>query len=279
MRRIEPGFVSAVFDLLDLAARTGGVEEIFGEWSKQNPGLRDALRQGIAEGSQTVVATIDRAGLTFLEEQCRQHGFPSAAAKAEKILHDGRGKRRIDLSRYLPDLTERLRAELENVRFFVVKADTAKYYESPEEFGSRALRRFPRAIHDMEEAGNCRALERPTACVFHLMRVMEHALRALGRALKVKDPAGTARRSWAKCIDEMLGKVDAKVAANPNWKKHPHYRFWTNALGLLDTVRLRWRNRCMHVDRTYNEREAARVYEAVCEFADHLAGMPRSIGP
>ena len=52
-------------------------------------------------------------------------------------------------------------------------------------FGTEVAARFPRAIVDIEEAGKCFALGRFTACVFHLMRVVEAGLAAISRSLNI----------------------------------------------------------------------------------------------
>ena len=52
-------------------------------------------------------------------------------------------------------------------------------------FGKDIADKFPNHVGDMLEAGNCFMLGRNTACVFHLMRVMEAAVQGFGTKLGV----------------------------------------------------------------------------------------------
>jgi hypothetical protein len=46
---------------------------------------------------------------------------------------------------------------------------------------------------DISEAAQCLALNRPTACVFHLMRVMETGVQILGNRLGIQLTADEAK--------------------------------------------------------------------------------------
>ena len=65
------------------------------------------------------------------------------------------------------------------------------------------------AIPDIIEAGNCYALNRPTACVFHLMRVIPYGMAALTKLLKVKLPKPIDLLEWQAIIDP----IDKAVVA------------------------------------------------------------------
>ncbi len=74
-------------------------------------------------------------------------------------------------------------------------------------FGSEVADRFPRAQVDIEEAGICLAFHRGTACVFHLMRVLEVALQVLGADLNIPKPD----RNW----QNLLNEIDKAVKGLP----------------------------------------------------------------
>ena len=57
------------------------------------------------------------------------------------------------------------------------------YYETRPLFGPDVFNNFSSANDDIDEAGKCLALGRGTACVMHLMRVLEVGLAALASAL------------------------------------------------------------------------------------------------
>jgi hypothetical protein len=71
---------------------------------------------------------------------------------------------------------------------------------------------FGSAIPDLELAGNCYATENDTASVFHLMRAVEHGLRAL--AVAVGNPVGILPfdyQEWQQLIDQADKQWKASV--------------------------------------------------------------------
>jgi hypothetical protein len=80
----------------------------------------------------------------------------------------------------------RLCDELENEFYFQVDRQEVRFYGQKELFGPQVAKKFKDAAYDIEHAGNCLALQQPTACVFHLMRAMEVALRLLAHALSTR---------------------------------------------------------------------------------------------
>ena len=52
-------------------------------------------------------------------------------------------------------------------------------------FGDDVARAFPSSKGDIDEAGKCLALDRGTACVFHLMRILEIGLQLLAAKLGI----------------------------------------------------------------------------------------------
>jgi MFS family permease len=61
----------------------------------------------------------------------------------------------------------------------------AKFYGTKQPFGSEVENMFPGAISDIEESGDCIALGKSTAAVFHLMRIMERGVQAFGSKMGV----------------------------------------------------------------------------------------------
>jgi len=55
------------------------------------------------------------------------------------------------------------------------------YYNPSESiFGKEIATKFPDLLEDISESGNCYALDRYTACIFHLMRVVEKSVQQFG---------------------------------------------------------------------------------------------------
>src|SRR6185437_2901923 len=100
------------------------------------------------------------------------------------------------------ELQNRLEDELKEAMFFRVRPSSRTFIDQPKLFGDDVFNSFASANDDICEAGNCLALERGTACVLHLMRVMEVGLSVLAKNL------GVARRNdwgaYLRSIDEEL---------------------------------------------------------------------------
>lgn len=167
------------------------------------------------------------------------------------------------LERYIAELRERLEYELEGVLFYSFSAHTELLDAKEPLFGRAVADAFPKAAEDIAEAGNCLALNRPTACVFHLMRAMERAVQALYTKLGLtKDP----EREWGK----LLSDIDGEIEKMP---KGDDRNEWSAAHTHLYHVKQSFRNDTMHPKQTYTPDEAKAVFDAVRSFMQHLAKL------
>ncbi len=167
------------------------------------------------------------------------------------------------------ELQGRMRDELSHMEVWVITKEERRFLK-PEPFGPDIATKFLPARDDLEEAGKCLAFGRGTACVFHLMRVMEVGLRALAGSLN--DPRLDPRRnpSW----DSILKKCDEELQ-KPLKDRALEWRaddaFFSAAAAQLHAVKDAWRNPTMHVERRYMTDEAEDVWNAVKGFMRHLA--------
>jgi hypothetical protein len=143
------------------------------------------------------------------------------------------------------------------------------YYQQSEPlFGPEIDAAFPGSIaEDISEAGKCLALDRATACVFHLMRVLDAAVQKLGDKLKVTIvDKNNVDLDWGI----ILANMKAPIEAMP---KGPHKDSWSEALTLLIHVKQTWRHPTMHPKQTYTPEEAKSIFEATRSFMLHLATL------
>ncbi len=165
-------------------------------------------------------------------------------------------------------LERALRAELETRRFFFVPPERANYYSDEgiafldENDGLAdkltllrpAIKSFPSITNELREAGNCFAFDRPTACVFHLARVMEAALKVTARELGVGYTT-----DWGRCFRDIEKQGE---------QSDPFFR---EAVAYLRSFKNVWRNPTMHIERSFSEQEAEHIFNAVQAFMVHLA--------
>ena len=153
--------------------------------------------------------------------------------------------------------------ELEGHKVLVVETRHLDLYEtSTPLFGDNVEAHFPGMGEDIAEAAKCIALDRSTAAVFHLMRVMELALRHLGASLGVQFVDG---KNWQNILDETNKAIRARDQNDPKTKQ------FAEAAAHLYNVKLAWRNETMHPKQTYTPEEAEAIFSVTKTFVCDLA--------
>lgn len=174
----------------------------------------------------------------------------------------------LDFARYKSysiDLVTRLTDELSTKVFMVLPSEMVGLLNGSKQPFSRDIQsKFPSVIHDMDEAGRCLALGRHTACVFHLMRIMESALKTLATELSVQL---SPKMTWQNVLD----KVNTKIKSlDQNDSKTKQY---ASISANLYNMKLAWRNEVMHPKETYSKEDAERIFAAVRLFLDELVSV------
>lgn len=180
------------------------------------------------------------------------------------------GIMRYDLRSKVVTIQEGIKHELEMHQFYKLRPDLVPYYTSPKPFGDDVDAAFPSTSADAEEAGKCLAVGRHTACVFHLMRVMEIGVRSLGKSLGDPTLDPSKNPNWGT----ILARCDAELQKSKG-KRSPVWQtmdtFFSESTANLRAVKDAWRNPTMHVERTYDEEKAKDVFNSVRSFMRHLA--------
>lgn len=207
------------------------------------------------------------SSLSVTAAQLESWGLSTSAKQVERLAHL--------LSEYpysYRSFEERLRGiqevisdELSSHLFMRIQPEYRRYYEEKNLFGLQVPEKFPLAIRDIEHAGNCLAFGEGTACVYHLMRVMEVGLKALAKALGVPYAP-----SWESYLRQINDKISVKYKKKGiRWKRDEP--FFKEIAGDLFTIKVAWRNPTMHIVRSYGVVEAEEIYKAVRSFMCRLA--------
>lgn len=157
-----------------------------------------------------------------------------------------------------------LEDELSHAGLWLVSREHFRLFER-NVFGTLMAEKFPSTILDIEEAGKCLAFGRSTACVFHLMRVVEVGLNRLAASLGVDFERNP---NWDSILKKVNRVIEQKVAADPQWKEH---HFFSEASAYLFNVKNAWRNPTMHVAAVYDPERAQDIFNAVKSLMRHLA--------
>lgn len=138
------------------------------------------------------------------------------------------------------------------------------YRQSTPPFGAEVEKTFPQMSEDISEAAKCLALQRSTAVVFHLMRVMELGVQSFGTKLGI---ALAHEKNWQNILDEVNKNVkgrDHKLAET---------KAYAEAASHLYNVKVAWRNEVMHPKQTYTDEEATAIFGNVRTFVGDLARL------
>jgi hypothetical protein len=166
-----------------------------------------------------------------------------------------------------------------NRKFLWITGDRENLTDRDDLFGDSVALKFPSAVRDIREAGNCLAAECPTACIFHLMRASEVGLRALARDRDMKFPDKPLELSeWGAIIpklDSILSDMRKDSAAN--WSdpqiKEVQVRFYNELSQELRTFNEVWRRHISHAreDAFYDRDYAKSVMGHVEKLLQKLA--------
>lgn len=189
------------------------------------------------------------------------------AEKAAERLRVGQFDTKLaaESARRLHDYIE---SELVSRLFMHVSPGKVQYYQEEQLFGKDVEERFPDKVPEsIAEAGKCFAFGRYTACVYHLMCVLEVGVQELGDRLC--GPGFNINRSWGKILKD----VDRHVASMPmgtTAERNSQQKF-AEIVGYLGTIKDAWRNSTMHPKNTYTEEEAKVIFDATRMFMQKLA--------
>lgn len=161
-------------------------------------------------------------------------------------------------------LEQVIRLEMEGVLFFHVPSERAVFYGKDDLFGIDFAVMFPSLQSDMVEAGNCLAVGRGTACVFHLMRIMEAGVQSFGAKLGVSFPQD---KNWQVILNEATKALKGLPSRDPATVA------MAEASANLYSVKVAWRNEVMHPKATYTLEEAENTLRQMRIFMHSLAGI------
>jgi hypothetical protein len=203
----------------------------------------------------------------LVADALRNAGLSNAAQAAIDVQPDLNTEVRFTNQNAVDRVAEIIRAiqrEMKGNIFLYVDSVKAEFYRDANLFGAKVEDRFPRASGDISEAGKCLALDRPTACVFHLMRVMEVGLQEFSSALGVFFPQDN---NWQAILDHTNKAIKAMD------HKQSKTRQYAEAAAHLYNVKVAWRNSVMHPKETYTWDEAKQIFGNVQTFVSDLSAL------
>lgn len=169
-------------------------------------------------------------------------------------------------------ISDTLKNELSLINVFVLENAKSEYFQNPElQFGTDFQKRFPSGLFELDEAAKCFALGRPTACIFHLMRIMEIGINAAALSLGIPPPTKGMDRNWGAILRAIKEETEKRTSAKPSKWQGDDKDLFAEIYVSLDAVRVAWRNTTMHVENKYTDEEAEHIFGAVRGFMKKIA--------
>ena len=213
--------------------------------------------------------------LEWLHATLSELALPMSTISAKRLLEfinsaDEKKLRKFHL--LIDKLTERITDELQGHLLMRIPASRGLYYDIGGTFlGTDIVQKFPDLVEDAAEAGNCFAFGRFTACVFHLMRIMENVVQQVATQLGATKKDGSSldvkNEEWLR-IEQAIGR-----AIEPMQKGQLKEKY-AAILASLSAVRAGWRNPTMHPKETYTEDEASALITAITFFVKGFSELP-----
>ena len=177
------------------------------------------------------------------------------------------------LVNHVKNIQSLIRKEMSGKLFVYLSPERAKFWPSKRVthlFGEQVYKAFPSTFYDIGQAGVCLAITTTTACVFHLMRVLEITLGVLGQKFGVS----LTHTNWAPAIEQIESRI-REMHKDPAWKALPDCKeqqeFYAQAASHFGVLKDAWRNYTMHSRGKYTEQEAEQIFNSVKAFTQKLA--------
>jgi|SRR5271157_2554699 len=213
----------------------------------------------------------------------RASGLTISAGNAEVLLehieylpNQNNEKQHYDEIRgKLDSLIQTVLHELDDKTMLMLSPTNSHFYDEKGTFlGQDTIDKFKELERDAIEAGNCFAAGRYTACVFHLMRIMERLVQDfasnVGAEITHKGkPVEIKYAEWHEIEDA----IQAKIKDMPKGERKSRCNA---AVITLSAVRLGVRNEVMHPRGFYDEEDARKLLSNVKSFVCEVLTLPPS---
>lgn len=208
---------------------------------------------------------LERA-LETLSDDCATLELPVAHA----MIKRGSVSDSLDVGR----LSQCIIDELNGKQFYYIPKTQIDRFTRRNLFGKDVENAFPSTEFNISEAGKCFALGRHTACVYHLMLVMEVGLKEVSLLIGI-----AANKNWGFFFSE-IDKYRKTHAGDNSIKWRKREGFIVEVLPMLTSVGEAWRNPVMHVGKEYLPDEADEIFNAVGMFMRKMAvELPKLSSP
>jgi hypothetical protein len=218
--------------------------------------------------------------LQEFETECKALGLDSVASLASfaRFQCDKPSDKRLsyaNLFHSIQSIDFLFRVDSAKQRFLRLSQEEADLFDAPHPFGAEVSAAFnsPETKHEISEAAKCIVLSRYTACVFHLMRVLEKGLKALSDHLDVRFEIPFEYLNWQNIIEPIESRIRELDKQKQGVFKAEQLKTYSEAAKQFRYFKDAWRNHVAHSRETYGPEQALSIMRHVREFMNDLAKM------
>jgi len=216
--------------------------------------LREAIKEIVEELAELPVSRV-------VTEQ---------AKRLQKRIEEGRGAGP-ELAALLIELQNNLWVDLSSCWFLMLTSEVRDFYEQANPpFGEMVAKTFPELSNEIAAASRCYALDEWTACVFHLMRLLEQALRVLAARVGL-EPDAMKHENWKNVIDQIEKKIREMGELRKSPEKIEAMRILSEVATQFRYFKDAWRNHVSHANVTYDRHSGLPIWQHVRGFMQQLA--------
>ncbi len=197
--------------------------------------------------------------------------FKGQFRAAERLSLDGSEVSNGYAIAILSQVRHGLLAELTTHRFYSLTSAHADKMSSGALFGEAVDDRFPDVADDIAAAGRCLALDQWTACVFHLMRVLEHGLHRFAGHLGVTMKHDLEVENWGEILNAIQGAIRRLEETAKSKERNEQLQRYSEAASQFRHFKHAWRTYVIHTREPYDSARAERAWGAVRDFMQSLA--------
>jgi len=161
-----------------------------------------------------------------------------------------------------------LRAEIGSILLRAIPKEKSQYLDEKWLTDTKIFEKSPEMVDEFHAAGRCFAYGENTACIFHLMRVVDSNFRRVADSIPgIKYDA----RSWQGIADNITKKMEQKYQTKTDdWKRQEP--FYAAILTDIQAISRGHRNPALHeLEKKYDEREATYMLTVIEGLARHVA--------
>jgi len=205
--------------------------------------------------------------LSDIKSEFENMEFPGVLEQLQYILDNVNTISLVRFHENIKSLNYLIKKELAKQFFVFIPRDNAFWYNKKDGFGSEVSNAFASAREDIIEAGNCYATDHYTACVFHLMRVLEHGLRAFAKDVGLPFDV----QQWYDIINQIEKEIKKAQNLPKSIEKSERLQFLSEAAKEFSYFKDGWRNYVSHGRSKYDGPQALSTLNHVKAFMIHLS--------